>query len=80
MHIVLGCFVDVEAKEGLLDIIGWAEWKLKSGQSLLWCTIQLIEYPIPAAAASQKASHADISGTKRGIIDPLVSKLQEKNS
>ena len=32
------------------------------------------------AAASQKASHGDISGTKRGIIDPLVSKLQEKNS
>ena len=40
--------------------------------------IQLLESPIPApapaAAPSQKASSGDISGTKRGIIDPLVSK------
>ena len=37
--------------------------------------IQLLESPIPAAPApSQKASSDDISGTKRGIIDPLVSK------
>ena len=27
---------------------------------------------------SQKPSHGDISGTKRGIIDPLVSKRPEK--
>ena len=32
----------------------------------------------PAAAPSQKASSDDISGTKRGTIDPLVSKRQEK--
>ena len=37
--------------------------------------IQLQEYPVPAAArASQKPSHGNISGTKRDIIDPLVSK------
>ena len=46
--------------------------------------IQLLESPIPAAAAaappppSQKASSDDISGTKRGTIDPLVSKRPEK--
>ena len=38
--------------------------------------IQLLESPIPTttAAVSQKASSDDISGTKRGTIDPLVSK------
>ena len=46
--------------------------------------IQLLEYPNPTAPApaparpSQKPSHGDISGTKRGIIDPLVSKQPEK--
>ena len=43
--------------------------------------IQLLESPIPAppaAAPSQKASSDDISGTKRGTIDPLVSKRPEK--
>ena len=30
--------------------------------------------------SSQKASHGDISGTKRGIIDPLGSKRPEKSS
>ena len=46
--------------------------------------IQLLEYaipPPPAAAApapSQKASSDDISGTKRGTIDPLVSKRPKK--
>ena len=45
--------------------------------------IQLLESPIPApapapaAAPSQKASSGDISGTKRGSIDPLVSKRPE---
>ena len=37
--------------------------------------IQLLESPIPAAAApppSQKAPSDDISGTKRGTVDPLV--------
>ena len=44
--------------------------------------IQLLESPIPASAAapavSQKASSDDIEGTKRGRIDPLVSKQPEK--
>ena len=48
--------------------------------------IKLLESPIPAppppaaaapAAPSQKAS-SDISGTKRGTKDPLVSKRPEK--
>ena len=45
---------------------------------------QLLESPIPPSAAaaparpSQKASSGDIPGTKRGIIDPLVSKRPEK--
>ena len=46
-------------------------------------SIQLLESPIPAAAPpapapSQKASSDDISGTKRGTIDPPVSKRPEK--
>ena len=43
--------------------------------------IQLLESPIPApapAAVSQKASSDDISGTKRGTIDQLLSKRPEK--
>ena len=55
---------------------------------LLCCMyIKLLESPIPAAAAaaapaapSQKAHCDNISGTKRGTIDPLVSKRPEKNS
>ena len=50
--------------------------------------IKLPESPIPAAAPaapaapapSQKAHFDNISGTKRGTIDPLVSKRPEKNS
>ena len=47
--------------------------------------IQLLESPIPAptptpTTTSQKASSGDISGTKRGSKDPLVSKQPEKNS
>ena len=50
--------------------------------------IKLLESPIPTppaataatAAPSQKAHFDDISGTKRGTIDPLVSKRPEKNS
>ena len=45
--------------------------------------IQLLESPIPAttpATTSQKASIDDISGNKRDIIDPLVSKRPRKNS
>ena len=44
--------------------------------------IKLLESPIPAAAPapapSQKAHFDNISGTKRGTIDPLVSKWPEK--
>ena len=43
--------------------------------------IQLLEYPIPPRArprTSQKPPSADISETKSGIIDPLVSKQQEE--
>ena len=46
--------------------------------------IKLLESPIPApppppaAPPSQKASSDDISGTKRGTIDPLVSKRPVK--
>ena len=39
--------------------------------------IKLLESPIPAAS-SQKAHFDNISGTKRGTIDPLVSKRPEK--
>ena len=43
--------------------------------------INLLEYPSPAppTTPSQKSSHGNISGTKRDIIDPLVSKQPEKN-
>ena len=54
---------------------------------MLTSTINFLESPIPPAAApaaapaparpSQKASSGDIAGTKRGIIDPLVSKRPE---
>ena len=43
--------------------------------------IQLLESPIPTTTApvvSQKAPSDDISGAKRGTIDPLVSKRPEK--
>ena len=45
--------------------------------------IKLLESPIPTtatatAASSQKANFDNISGTKRGTIDPLVSKRPEK--
>ena len=47
--------------------------------------IKLLESPIPTAAAaaaaaapSQKAHFDNISGTKCGTIDPLVSKRPEK--
>ena len=47
--------------------------------------IKLLESPIPAptaasATSSQKAHFDNISGTKRGTIDTLVSKRPEKNS
>ena len=47
--------------------------------------IQLLESPIPTSTTattptttSQKASSGDISGTKRGSTDPLVSKRPQK--
>ena len=45
--------------------------------------IQLLEYPIPRApppAASQKPSHGNILGTKRGIIDIAGVKTTRKYS
>ena len=57
-------------------------FKTDNHDSPLTDHIQLLESPIPAAPAapapSQKASSGDISGTKRGSIDPLVSKRPEK--
>ena len=46
----------------------------------MFVAINLLEYPSPAhtTTPSQKALHGDISVTKRGIIDPLVSKQPEK--
>ena len=52
--------------------------------TIMRSVIQLLESPIPAPAAaaapapSQKASSDNISGTKRGTMDPLVSKRPEK--
>ena len=47
--------------------------KIPSKVFVRHCYIQLLEYPIPRAAArpSQKPLHGD---TEIGIIDPLVSK------
>ena len=63
------------------------DWSIKTNDIKNWfkkSIIQLLESPIPAPAAapapSQKAPSDDISGTKRGTIDPLVSKRPEKNS
>ena len=47
-------------------------------------SIKLLESPIPTAttatatASSQKAHFDNISGTKRGTIDPLVSKRPDR--
>ena len=53
-------------------------------KKLMMINIKLLESPIPATAtataSSQKAHFDNISGTKRGTIDPLVSKRPEKNS
>ena len=48
-------------------------------QQIFLYHIKLLESPIPtppatATASSQKAHFDNISGTKRGSIDPLVSK------
>ena len=40
--------------------------------------IQLQEYPIPRPLHFTKYARGNISGTKRGIIDPLVSKRPEQ--
>ena len=65
---------------GLLNLVFWSQYALTVLKYPFW-VIQLLESPIPAAppaAPSQKASSDDISGTKRGTIDPLVSKRPEK--
>ena len=48
---------------GAIDVDGG----VSNGGGVGWYPIQLLGYPIPAAApaASQKPSHGDISGTKR---------------
>ena len=56
-------------------------WKSILYQLIKCSFIQLLESPIPAppaAPSSQKASSDNISGTKRGTVDPLVSKRPEK--
>ena len=53
---------------------GWQMWT--------WKTIHpttRIPNSSPSARPSQQPSHGNISGTKRGIIDPLVSKRPEAN-
>ena len=54
-------------------------WQQKMFSTIV--SIKILECPIPptttAARPSQKPSNGDISGTKRGIIDPLVSKQPE---
>ena len=56
--------------------------KFNLAEQKCFYSIQLLESPIPTAApapaVSQKASSDDISGTKRGTIDPLVSKRPGK--
>ena len=72
-----------KSKTRPLEQIFW----LKSLLDIFWMhpAIELLESPIPTTpatpattTASQKASSGDISGTKRRIIDPLVSKRPEK--
>ena len=63
--------------QGAIVLSNWRKYLIKIKE------IQLPESPIPAPPApapSQKASSDDISGTKRGTVDPLVSKRPEKNS
>ena len=77
------CYIDYPHTRwsGYIDYhpTGWSKSWLSS-----YRITQLLKSPIPAAAAaapapkSQKASSDDISGTKRGTIDPLVSKRPEK--
>ena len=67
---------------GLFQVVAQPFIKQIMTQPLDKYVIQLLESPIPATPApapvSQKASSDDISGTKRGTIDPLVSKRPEK--
>ena len=73
----------IRRSEGLKLIHAHANYEGNFDPVATHCNIhiQLLESPIPApaaAAVSQKASSDDISGTKRGSIDPLVSKRPEK--
>ena len=58
----------------------WTSALLTRERRLYSCYGQIYIYipAAPAAPPSQKASSDDISGTKRGTIDPLVSKRPEK--
>ena len=55
--------------------------KYQTSDNMMWAvaTIQLLKYPIPSATrSSQKPSHGDISGTKRGIIGFAGIKMTSK--
>ena len=73
-------------KNGQTKWSKWSKMVQKDGGSdvMTFEEIKLLESPIPTAttatASSQKAHFDNISGTKRGTIDPLVSKRPEKNS
>ena len=75
-------------KTALLDLNSLTKMSYfyqSTGKNLLFQYNQLLRTysisPIPATATSSQKAHFDnISGTKRGSIDPLVSKRQEKNS
>ena len=84
--IVTDCFANIlTAMVQLLDNLPSSTSRYVAPVFCIWLLtdINLLEYPIPAPTAvnttlSQKPSHGDISGTKCGIIDPLVSKRPEK--
>ena len=85
--IVTDCFANIlTAMVQLLDNLPSSTSRYVAPVFCIWLLtdINLLEYPIPAPTAanttlSQKPSHGDISGTKCGIIDPLVSAQLEKN-
>ena len=60
--------VNIQVDMELVQLVSWL-W-----MDAIAIAIQLLESPLdsPIPAVSQKASSGDISGTKRGIIDPLV--------
>ena len=45
---------------------------IKTENLKLFQVVQLLEYPIPLRPSQKPSQHGNISGTKSGIIDPLV--------